>query len=186
MSGVAAGKPPDGPMEFSFSESLPRCLGQRAAAGLPPCAVGPQLRSQGWRLIACCWHLWPGSVSSGHLRPILPRNCSPRRQKNPVDLWDPGKESPKELNYSQEWIPPSWDGILTPSSFFLLAVVVQSLSCVRFCDPMDCSTPGFSVLHHLPECAQVHGHWVGDVIQPSHPWQPLLLLPSPCCPAKGQ
>ena len=28
--------------------------------------------------------------------------------------------------------------------------------CVRLCDPMDCSTPGFPVLHHLPEFAQIH------------------------------
>ena len=31
---------------------------------------------------------------------------------------------------------------------------------------MDCSMPGFPVLHHLPELAQIHVHWVGDVIQP--------------------
>ena len=41
-----------------------------------------------------------------------------------------------------------------------------------------CSTPGFPVLHYLPECAQIHVHWVGDAIQPSHPLLPLLLLPS--------
>ena len=29
----------------------------------------------------------------------------------------------------------------------------QLLSCVRLCDPMDCSTPGFPVLHHLWEFA---------------------------------
>ena len=40
---------------------------------------------------------------------------------------------------------------------------------------MDCSTPGFSVLHHLLEFAQTHVHWVSDAIQPSHP----PLLPSP-------
>ena len=34
---------------------------------------------------------------------------------------------------------------------------------------MDCSTPGFSVLHHLPEFAQTHVHCVSDAIQPSHP-----------------
>ena len=34
---------------------------------------------------------------------------------------------------------------------------------------MKCSTPGFSVPHHLPEFAQVHVHWIGDAIQPSHP-----------------
>ena len=30
---------------------------------------------------------------------------------------------------------------------------------------MDCSMPGFSVLHCLPEFAQTHVHWVGDAIQ---------------------
>ena len=34
---------------------------------------------------------------------------------------------------------------------------------------MDCSTPGFPVLHYLPEFAQTCVHWVGDAIQPSHP-----------------
>ena len=48
-------------------------------------------------------------------------------------------------------------------------VVVQSLSCVALCDLMDCSTPGFPVLHHLPEFAQTRVPWVGDAIQPSHP-----------------
>jgi len=47
---------------------------------------------------------------------------------------------------------------------------------------MDFSTPGFPVLHHLLvskllEFAQIHVHWVGDAIQPSHP-HPLLVLPS--------
>ena len=32
---------------------------------------------------------------------------------------------------------------------------------------MDCSKPVFHVLHHLPEFAQIHIHWVGDAIQPS-------------------
>ena len=34
---------------------------------------------------------------------------------------------------------------------------------------MDCSTPSFPVLHHLPKPAQTHIHQVGDTIQPSHP-----------------
>ena len=49
--------------------------------------------------------------------------------------------------------------------------------CVRLCDPMDCSMLGFPVLHHLPELAQIHVHWVSDAIQPSHP------LSSPSSPA---
>ena len=40
---------------------------------------------------------------------------------------------------------------------------------------MDCSTPSFPILHYLPEFSQTHGHWVGDVIQLSHP----LSSPSP-------
>ena len=42
---------------------------------------------------------------------------------------------------------------------------------------MDCSMPGFPVLHHLMELAQTHVHWVSDAIQPSHP------LSSPSLPA---
>ena len=41
--------------------------------------------------------------------------------------------------------------------------------------PLNCSTPGFYVLHYLPEFAQTHVHWVSDATQPSHP----LLPPSP-------
>ena len=40
--------------------------------------------------------------------------------------------------------------------------------CPALCNSMDCSTPGFSVLHYLPEFAQVHVHWDCDTIQPSH------------------
>ena len=43
------------------------------------------------------------------------------------------------------------------------------------CDPMDCSTPGLPVPHHLPEFAQIHIHCISDAIQPSHP----LTLSSP-------
>ena len=40
------------------------------------------------------------------------------------------------------------------------------------CNPMDCSTPGFPVLHQLPELTQTLVHWVSDAIQPSHPLSP--------------
>ena len=61
--------------------------------------------------------------------------------------------------------------------------VIQS--CPTLFDPMGCSTPGFPVLHQLPELTQTHVHWVGDAIQPSYP----LLLPFSSClqsfPASG-
>ena len=41
-------------------------------------------------------------------------------------------------------------------------------SCPTLFDPMECSTPGFLVLHHPKEFAQTHIHWVGDAIWPFH------------------
>ena len=56
-------------------------------------------------------------------------------------------------------------------SISLLSVQFSSVtqSCLTFCDPMDCSTPGFPVHHQLLELAQTHVHPVGDAIQPCHP-----------------
>ena len=45
-----------------------------------------------------------------------------------------------------------------PQLFINGFVVVQLLSCVRLCDLMDCGTPGFPVLHHLPEFVKTHVH----------------------------
>ena len=44
--------------------------------------------------------------------------------------------------------------------------------CSTLWDPMDCSIPGFPVLHCLQEFAQTHVHWNNDAIQPSHPLSP--------------
>ena len=49
--------------------------------------------------------------------------------------------------------------------------------CLNLCNPMDCSTPGLPV-HHPPQLAQIHAHWVDDAIQPSHP----LSSPISSCP----
>ena len=43
------------------------------------------------------------------------------------------------------------------------------------CDPMNCSTPGFPIPHHLLEFSQVHIHWISDVIQPSPSLSQLIL-----------
>ena len=72
----------------------------------------------------------------------------------------------KLLHQDHQW--PPWYS----SQFF---VIVQSLSLICLCDPMDCNTPSSPVLHYLPEFAQIHVHWVSDDIQPSH----FLLSPSP-------
>ena len=45
---------------------------------------------------------------------------------------------------------------------------------------MNCSTPGLSVHHQLPEFTQTHVHRVSDAIQPSHPLSsPFLPAPNP-------
>ena len=55
-------------------------------------------------------------------------------------------------------------------------------SCPTLCDPMNRSTPGLPVHHHLPEFTQTHVHRVSDAIQPSHP----LSSPSPPVPNPSQ
>ena len=92
--------------------------------------------------------------------------CSPHSQKSPTsvlscDSFQNGttaytcsfKKNVKEIRYVH--------------TFF--KYLVHLLSRVQlFATPMDCSTPGFPVLHHLPEFAQTHVHWIGDAVQPSH------------------
>ena len=48
--------------------------------------------------------------------------------------------------------------------------------CPTLCDPMNCNTPGFPVLHYLPEFAQTHVHWVSDALQSSRPLPPVCPL----------
>ena len=65
----------------------------------------------------------------------------------------------------------------SPESIYVLDYSFSSVtqSCPTLCNPMNSSTPGLPVHHQLPESTQTHVHWVGDVIQPSHP----LLSPFP-------
>ena len=60
---------------------------------------------------------------------------------------------------------------------------VHSLCRVWLCDPMDCSMPGFSVHHQLPEFIQTHvlSRWCHPIISSS-------VIPFSClqsCPASG-
>ena len=58
---------------------------------------------------------------------------------------------------------------------FCMCCCSVTQSCLTLWDPMDCSMPGFPVLHYLPELAQTHVHWVSDATQLL---SFLLLLPS--------
>ena len=48
-------------------------------------------------------------------------------------------------------------------------------SCPTLCDPPELQHSRPPCPHQLPEFTQTHVHWVGDIIQPSHP----LSSPSP-------
>ena len=69
-----------------------------------------------------------------------------------------GFQKPTSKMYSN-WILWSFLSLISP--------VAQS--CLTLCDPMDFTTPGLPVHHHLLEFTQTLVHWVGDAIQPSHP-----------------
>ena len=90
--------------------------------------------------------------------------------------------------YKMQWGHQNFSGSLYDSNLQNLrnTVLYQGFSasqtfssvaqlCLTLCSPMDCSTPGFLVIHQLPELAQTHVHRVSDDIQPSGS---LLLLPS--------
>ena len=64
----------------------------------------------------------------------------------------------------------------SPCFLRLLLFIVQWLSRVWLsATPQTAARQASPVLHCLPELAQIHVHWVGDAIQPSHPLSP----PSP-------
>ena len=94
-------------------------------------------------------------------------------------------ESPKYALVTS-W-PPQWEDQACETSHLPCSFASCSSCCSVaklcpiLCNPMDCSTPGSSVLHHLPEFAQIHVHRVGDAIQPFHPLpyssSPVLDLP---------
>ena len=71
-------------------------------------------------------------------------------------------------------------GICLAVSSVQFSSVAQS--CPSLSNPMNRSTPGLPIHHHLPEFTQTHIHRVGDAIQPSH----LLSSPSPPAPNPSQ
>ena len=64
---------------------------------------------------------------------------------------------------SGTWYLPS--SLVTGNSCCLVAQL-----CLTLCNPMDCSTPGFPVLHYLPEFVQPHS--IESMMPSSH----LILL----------
>ena len=92
-------------------------------------------------------------------------------------LWEVLRQSRKvwpepQLAFSPRPQHCPWDKqarmcVLSTGGVLLSCCCSVAQSCL--CDPMNRSTPGFPVLHHLPEFTQAH---VSDAIQPSHPSLP--------------
>ena len=75
-----------------------------------------------------------------------------------------------------------WDCHLSVAQLIIRLVQYSSGAqlCPTLCDPMNRSTPGLPVHHHLSEFTQTHVHRVCDAIQPSHPLSsPFLPAPIP-------
>ena len=100
-------------------------------------------------------------------KPILIRCGSRNLQMNP--------ESPESRELENVIININDNRIIIRLQLQVLYCCSVAQLCPTLCDPMDCRTPGFPVLHHLLELAQTHVHPVSDAIQPSHP----LSSPSP-------
>ena len=81
-------------------------------------------------------------------------------------IWIFSNESALPIRWPKYW---SFSFSISPSNECFCSV---AQSCLTLPDTMDCSSPGFPVLHYLPEFAQTHVHWVDDAIQPSHPLSP--------------
>ena len=85
--------------------------------------------------------------------------------------------------------PPLWGrcaqhGLLCCVADFSVQFSSVAQLCPTLCNPMNRSTPGLPVHHHLPEFTQTHIHRVSVAIQPSHPQS----SPSPpaCSPSQHQ
>ena len=85
-------------------------------------------------------------------------------------------DSPRSFHHKKLKSHGDWPLHILPINAKLWGLLLSlAQSCPTLCHTMDWSNPGFPVLHYLLEFSQTHGHWVGDVIQLSHP----LSSPSP-------
>ena len=109
------------------------------------------------------------SIPHIHLLLLLSRQVAADSFVTP---WTVALQAPQSMGFSRQ---ECWRGLLFLSVCCCYCSVAKL--CLTPCNHMDCSMPGFPVLHQLPGFAQTHVHRVGDAIQPFHP------LSSPAPPA---
>ena len=131
-----------------------------------------ELSTNGWEVVGLPWTFAQSVVSalSCVLCPFLAGSFPPAFSQltHPI----PGKQASSFIGLSLPFSLPL-------SEFFQSLIHTQFSSVTQLCptlwEPMNCSTPGLTVHHQLPEFTETHVHRVGDAIQPSHP----LSSPSP-------
>ena len=123
----------------------------------------------------CVWACVPAcSVARLYLTLCDPMDCSPPGSsiheilQARIPEWV-AISSSRGSSWPSDW---TWVYCVFCTGRWILCCCTVAQSCLTLRDPMDCSTPGFPVPQHLPEFAQVHVHWIGDAIQPSHPLSP--------------
>ena len=125
------------------------------------------------RFIAACISLliYRNAVKRGHWEINLPLVANPGQNHDATvvsQLFPIATARVKRAAESHsrflEW-PQFFSPTNGPGHTSLYQVIVQSLSRVGLCDPVDCGLPGFPVLHYLPEFAQTHVHCVRYEIQ---------------------
>ena len=104
-------------------------------------------------------------------RDKLPEACIHRPHTEVLENMNSDSESDSALS---DWealgklLSPSVPHFLVCNTVVILYLIHRALMRTFYCsvtqlsptlcDPMDCSMPGFPVLHHLPELAQTHVH----------------------------
>ena len=119
---------------------------------------------EGWVLKN--WYFWTETIESlldsKEIKPVNPEGNQPWIF---IGIADAVAEA------LRLWLPDDspWTSQLHPTSWNLCCCCSVVQLCLTFCNPMDYSTPGLPILHHLPEFAQVHVHCIRNAFQPSHP-----------------
>ena len=94
------------------------------------------------------------------------RNSYEKSYVRPI-YWNPYNTSGEFLKHLNKWKHAICYGL--KNSIFKMSIhkeATRTCSVTQSCltVTMDCSTPGFPVLHYLLEFAQSHVHWVSDAI----------------------
>ena len=112
-----------------------------------------------------------------YMRDSKARNTANHQKWEPA-YWPPdfstGSDGPGWTRHARHWSEPCFANRKYNKISIYMANHCCSVTklCPILCDPTDYRTPGFPVLHYLPEIAQTHVYWVGDAIQPSYPLLP--------------